>query len=147
MAKLSAFQFSNPILENISFKLNDNQDLDTGKLSLNFGSTKFEDDGENNMSAKARLIISNENEDIDLPKEQLPYEFSVTYTAIFHWNKNEINDEQAEKMLYVNGQALLISYFRPIINMIVRSSGAPNFNLPFIDFTDDKYFKDIKSNE
>ncbi|WP_273705134.1 protein-export chaperone SecB [Leuconostoc mesenteroides] len=145
MAKLSAFQFSNPILENISFKLNENQELDTGKLSLNFGSTKFENDGENSKSAKARLIISNENEELDNPQEQLPYEFSVTYTAVFHWNKDEINDEQAKKMLYVNGQALLISYFRPIINTIVRASGAPNFNLPFIDFTDDKYFKDIKN--
>lgn len=145
MAKLSAFQFSNPILENISFKLNDNQELDTGKLSLNFGSTKFENDGENSKSAKARLIISNENEELDNPQEQLPYEFSVTYTAVFHWNKDEINDEQAKKMLYVNGQALLISYFRPIINTIVRASGAPNFNLPFIDFTDDKYFKNIKN--
>lgn len=144
MAKPSEFQFSNPILEKISFKLNDNHELETGKISLQFGMTDFEDDDSGNKSAKARLIISNEDKEISDSEEQLPYEFSVTYTAVFHWNKDDINDVQAKNLIYVNGQALLLSYFRPIINTIVRASGAPNFNLPFIDFTEDRQVENLK---
>ncbi|UUE18602.1 protein-export chaperone SecB [Leuconostoc mesenteroides] len=145
MAKPSAFQFSNPILEKISFNLNDNPELETGKLSLKFGTTDFEDDGSGGKSAKARLIISNEDTELTNPKEQLPYEFSVTYTAVFHWSSSDISDDQASKLLYVNGQALLLSYFRPIINTVVRASGAPNFNLPFIDFRDDGPIEKLKN--
>lgn len=141
MAKPSAFQFSNPILEHINFNLNgtDNGELETGELSLEFGTTDFEDDGSGGKSAKARLIISNQISNGN--SKNLPYDFSVTYTAMFHWNTDDISDEQATKYLFVNGQALLLSYFRPIINTIVRASGAPNFNLPFIDFTDDQNFE------
>ncbi|AWV38044.1 hypothetical protein CD198_06005 [Leuconostoc mesenteroides] len=145
MAKPSAFQFSNPVLEKINFKLNDNNELETGKLSLQFGTTDFKEDEEGGKSAKARLIIANEkDEKVDDSQKQLPYEFSVTYTAVFHWNKVDINDDQARKLLYVNGQALLLSYFRPIINTIVRASGSPNFNLPFIDFTNDENVRNLE---
>lgn len=45
------------------------------------------------------------------------------------------NIKNPEKMLKVNGGAVLLSYFRPIIVTLTMQAGVRPLNLPFVNFT------------
>lgn len=81
----SSFQFSNPHIERIDFRINETT-LNTNSLPINME------------------VISE-------------------------------NIKNPEKMLKVNGGAVLLSYFRPIIATLTMQAGVRPLNLPFVNFT------------
>ena len=59
------------------------------------------------------------------------------FTANFRWSE-ALDEQRRDSLLKQNAPALLVSYARPIIAMITNASRFPAFNIPFINFTEDK---------
>ena len=125
----SSFQFSNPHIERIDFRINE-ATLNSNGLPINM-EVKSEIDSEKNESVTKLNIIVGELDDNDLLLNAMY--FNGVISANFKWDEN-IKDP--EKMLRVNGGAVLLSYFRPIIATLTMQAGVRPLNLPFVNFTE-----------
>ena len=125
----SSFQFSNPHIERIDFRINE-ATLNSNDLPINM-EVKSEIDSESNESVTKLNIIVGELDDNDLLLNAMY--FNGVISANFKWDEN-IKDP--EKMLRVNGGAVLLSYFRPIIATLTMQAGVRPLNLPFVNFTE-----------
>ncbi len=125
----SSFQFSNPHIERIDFRINE-ATLNSNGLPINM-EVKSEIDSESNESVTKLNIIVGELDDNDLLLNAMY--FNGVISANFKWDEN-IKDP--EKMLRVNGGAVLLSYFRPIIATLTMQAGVRPLNLPFVNFTE-----------
>lgn len=124
----SNFQFSNPQLDSLEFKLNDNfETKDNQKIVIKpVFETKIQRVKDDNI---AKVYLS-----IDI-NENVLFSLNATIFAFFKWDDNVYNDEQIDNLLKYNASSLLIAYLRPIVSNITNMAGIPTYNIPFIDFT------------
>lgn len=124
----SNFQFKNPRIEKIDFRVNDDESL-TSEMPLSIDvESKVDKD---HREAVTRLILTVGEVD-DNNKVTTAFYFSGIMTSDFKWEEDIKNPE---KMLRVSGGAVLLSYIRPVLSNITMQAGMKPLNLPFIDFT------------
>ena len=123
----SKFQFSNPTLENIIFKVCEDFNPE------NFDGISMESNTEVEIieAQKAKVALT---ADIGKGSINQPFNISVKMQANFEW-EDSIKEEVAHKMLKVNGATVLLSYIRPIVASLTSYSKYTSLNIPFIDFT------------
>lgn len=127
--KNSEFQFSDPIIDNIIFSKNTN----FKKEKFNGFETQFKT-SINKMEEENRAIV-NLNIVIGENNENYPFTLELTISANFKW---EDTQESLDKLLKTNAPAMLLSYARPIVNIITNQAGYKPFNIPFINFNESK---------
>ena len=128
----SNFQFSNPHIEKIDFRVNVAAvDSDNLPISINIQNDIFPEG--NKSITKLNLIIGNlDKEDNDFLLNSIY--FNGIISANFKWDESVKNPE---KKLRINGGALLLSYFRPIVATLTMQAGIKPLNLPFVNFQND----------
>lgn len=127
--KNSNFQFKNPKLVDIQFKINRNfQNNKEGidiDLQANVDINKFNDRSE--AIVELTLIIGNED-------SSNPFYIRATECAVFRWD--ECVGERVDKLLEQNAPAILLGYLRPTIAMITAASPFETYNIPLINFSE-----------
>lgn len=126
----SSFQFSNPRIEKIDFRINETI-INSDNLPINM-EVKSEMDPENKESITKLNIIIGELDKNDNNLLLNSIYFNGVISASFKWDEKT---KDPEKMLRVNGGAVLLSYFRPILATLTMQAGIKPLNLPFVDFT------------
>ena len=126
----SSFQFSNPHIERIDFRMNP-ATIDSDNLPISIEIQSEIDSEHNEAVAKLNLVIGKLDEDGDLLLNSIF--FSGVISANFKWNEKI---ENPEKMLKVNGGAVLLSYIRPIVATLTMQAGVKPLNLPFVNFAE-----------
>lgn len=127
----SSFQFSNPHIEKIDFRINETT-ISSDNLPISM-EVKSEIDSEKNESVTKLNIIAGGLDDNDKDLLLNSIYFNGVISANFKWDENIKNPE---KMLKVNGGAVLLSYFRPILATLTMQAGVKPLNLPFVNFTE-----------
>ncbi|MBE5810403.1 MAG: hypothetical protein E7318_05635 [Clostridiales bacterium] len=125
----SAFQFSNPILTDVSMSLN----------------RRFRGSGDIEIPAEFRIKIRKKKEEreaiVELTVElgaddnTMPFHISISEGSKFMWC--EAADDKAPQLLKHNAPALLLGYIRPIVATLTAASPYDTYNIPFVDFTKD----------
>ncbi|MEX5915103.1 hypothetical protein AXY40_08945 [Staphylococcus saprophyticus] len=131
-------RFNDPVLNELSFKINKDFDKDTFegldnlKYDLTFKDTTVEnsneDKDENTTVVVFTLRVGDEG-------ASYPFSFLIEYEAEFFWSK--ISGIEEESFLRINAASILYSYCRPIVHNITGLSEFPSLNLPFYNFTTD----------
>ncbi|EAC3108901.1 hypothetical protein JX009_000467 [Listeria monocytogenes] len=128
--KNSKFEFENPVLTEIDFKINKNfikENIDTNTESASGSITvKHKDDIPNEAFVYLNIIIGQQG-------DSFPFELKLTMGSNFKWPEG-IDENNIESLLTINAPALLLSYIRPIVSSITSSSAYPTYYIPFIDF-------------
>jgi preprotein translocase subunit SecB len=127
--QMSEFQFSNPYLVGLDFKLNsDFEEKNTSPINteVTFNVAINKDETKPEAVVELTVIIGSVNNDN-------PFCIEATEGAKFRWNKDMRLDP--DKLLQQNAPALLLAYLRPIIAMLTTASPFNTYNLPYIDFT------------
>ncbi len=125
--KPSSFQFSNPILVNMTFEANRHFKGDNNvDIPTNFNVSIHED--ENSPEAIVELTV-----EIGRRDESTPYYISATEGAKFRWGEEA--NEKKEGLLQQNAPALLLGYLRSVIATVSSASPFETINIPFMDFT------------
>lgn len=129
----SQFQFTDPVLSELQFYINDNYDAQNEdinlKLSLSVNNNKL-----SGTEAVVELCV-----EIGEKSALAPFYITATEGAIFRWEEGIFSEEQdIHKFLSINAPALLLSYLRPIVSNITAMSKYPTYNIPFINFNDVK---------
>lgn len=126
--KPSNFQFINPYITDIYFKVNPDY-------------TKDEFDIQNEISVhinksndEANIAIVELEYKINSEEGNTPFNLNITVASKFTWDN--LDDKTLDIMLKNNAPALLLSYMRPIVSNITNSAGFPPYNIPFINFTE-----------
>lgn len=139
----SSFQFNNPSITFITFKINDNFDVDVfdGFDDINI---KREITHEDNTHA----IVSLE---FHTGGEKSPFNLDLKMESEFNWdealNKQDVEGEGAiEGFLKYTAPSLILSYMRPIVANITNSSKFPVYNIPFLDFRTLEESSKVESN-
>ena len=126
----SNFQFSNPHIEKIDFRVNETT-IDSDNLPISMEIKSEISPNTNEAVTKLNLIVGRLDEDNrDLLLNSIYFDGVIS--ADFKWDK-DIKDP--EKMLKVNGGTVLLSYFRPILATLTMQAGIKPLNLPFVNFT------------
>ena len=120
----SAFQFTNPVLTELEFNSQDNQEVQIA-LSVSVQVNK----SENKMEATVGL-----NFEIGTREDISPFYIKATEKANFRWDES-LTEGMVDKLLNQNAPSLLVSYLRPIIVQITAASPYGAYNIPFINFT------------
>lgn len=124
----SSFQFSNPHIEKIDFRVNE---IAISSDNLPISMEVISDiDSEKNESVTKLNIIVGKLDDNNILQNSIYFDGIIS--ASFKWDENTKNPE---KMLKVNGGAVLLSYFRPILATLTMQAGVKPLNLPFVNFT------------
>lgn len=133
MIKPSKFQFNNPVLKGLTFKINSNfnEDTYTGiKLS---GKTKITKLRQKNKAKVAFHLLVGEK------AIHCPFYIDIEMEAVFTW-ENNLDKNMVDKLLKVNAPSLLLGYMRPLISNITTLSPYPTFNIPFLDMQENEAF-------
>ena len=126
----SNFQFLNPKLLNISFDVNPSYKYDGNEPQFtNEISTKFSQMVDNSATVLLNIKISCE--------ENEPFILRASMASKFKWN-DSLESAEVERLLHENAPALLISYLRPIVSSLTTFSPLPTYDIPFINFTENK---------
>ncbi len=128
--KESLFQFTNPKLESIEYKLNNGFNKNEIE-ELSIGSKTLIHKNNNDSNATVSLLLFVGNDTVDYP-----FSIKLIMSAEFIWDK--AITENADELLSINAPTMLLSYARPIIAMLTVQSGLPALNLPFMNFTVNK---------
>lgn len=133
LMKISKFQFSNPVLVDLSFKINSDYKLKTCHIETRTTTNIQRSETDDAALVTVSMTIGHEGSDV-------PFVLNVCEQAQFKWDNIDSTVESTEKcinqLLTQNAPALLIGYIRPIVASITSSSPFPTYNLPFIDLTD-----------
>lgn len=127
--QMSEFQFSNPYLVGLDFKLNSDyveQNASPINTEVTFNVAINKDETKPEAIVELTVIIGSMN-------YNSPFCIEATEGARFHWNKDISLDP--DRLLKQNAPALLLAYLRPIIAMLTTASPFNAYNLPYIDFT------------
>ena len=127
--KKSGFQFTDPHIVKLEFEVNEG-----------FAEDKFQ--GFEIKSEVSQAVIK-ENEEafvklcifIGERNETSPFYCNVDMMAKFKAEETCAPDF-FQKLLKANAPALLLSYARPIVSIVVAQAGFPEFNIPFINFVE-----------
>ena len=127
----SDFQFSNPFLTSLEFRINtefDKEDSESGEINV---TNSFSVNVKKSATLNEALVTLV----IDINKDQMdsPFYLRAEMSALFEWNEN-IKGALLESMLSQNAPALLLAYARPIIANITNSSPLPAYDIPFFNF-------------
>lgn len=136
MMKKSDFQFSNPYLTKLNFKINDDFDKDDYNGGMSIESEITQEVITPGEEARVSLLLKLGNE-----SNIYPFYFEIEMTALFkivNSNSSTQINHSFSKLINTNAPAMLLSYARPIISLITSQSGMPAFYIPFINFTSDK---------
>lgn len=130
--KESGFQFVQPYLNELDFKVNNQYNVDVelphtiemhNNLSVRIGRYA------NKSGALVTLIL-----EVNKDSDNAPFQITASISSSFEWKS--IDDEKIERMLRVNAPAVLLSYLRPIVAQITNSSQFPAYNIPLFNFVD-----------
>lgn len=128
----SKFQFSNPVLLNITFKINETfKSKEETKIKMQI-ETK-EERVENASEALVMLCIY-----IGEESDEAPFYLYAEEAAKFRWDCAAYNEDEIKKLLSQNAPALLLAYLRPIIANVTGASPFSGYNIPFVNFTQNK---------
>lgn len=128
--KKSMFQFKNPHIEEISFKIN-NDIPHEDDIPLGINIQTFLSDVKNNALVKLTLTVG--ELDVNSKKLKNSIYFNGCIVSEFKWEREIKN---VENMLKVNGGAVLLSYLRPILSSLTMQAGIKPLHIPLIDFTE-----------
>lgn len=125
----SQFQFSNPILVELQFSLNNEYSVESEDISVDLdiqiGKKRI---SETEALVELTIIIGADN-------KEAPFYIKAVEGAQFRWEKGAFDGEDSiDRLLSVNAPALLLSYLRPIISNVTGVSKYPAYNIPFINF-------------
>lgn len=123
--KPSKFQFINPYLMEVNYKINSDFNADEIELKNSFDIQVKRSDDKNRANVALTLNVNAEN-------ENAPFMLKIKVASDFKWE--DLDDKTVESMLKFNAPALLLGYMRPIVASITNSSNLPTYNLPFINF-------------
>lgn len=126
--KESLFQFTNPKLEAIEYRLNPDFDKDNIN-DLSIGSKTIIHKRSSNATVSLFLFVGNET-------NEYPFFIKLIISAEFKWDSEKI--VKLDDFLTINAPSMLLSYARPIIALLTAQSGLPALNLPFMNFTSNK---------
>ena len=126
--KLSNFQFTNPVLTETRFVVNNMFRKEEIKIPIQINAANNWD--KKSCRAAAQLVVS-----IGQETEDFPYFLQVVINADFKWEENAYEEKDITNLLSQNAPALLLSYARPIIACITNASPFPVQTLPYFDFT------------
>ncbi len=126
----SMFQFSNPRIEKVIFKVNGIDEVDSENIPI--GIEVHSEINEEDKTAVVRLDLSVGRIDEQTGDLLNSVYFDGCIVADFTWN-DEI--ENVEKKLKINGGTVLLSYIRPILANLTMQAGMRPLHLPFINFT------------
>lgn len=130
--KLSAFQFTNPLLMNMQFSVNkDYQDVHENEgIDIPIGMKVSRPDIANCKDKTALVLLA-----VTVGQEgvEYPYYVTVEMGANFRWD-DSVENEMVEKLLSRNAPALLLGYIRPYIAQITEASPIGAVHLPFMNF-------------
>lgn len=122
----SKFQFTEPILEQITFKINNYHGPETITLTHNL-QTQIDKLDSSQALVKLHYYITSD-------EKEMPFDIAATMRAIFKWDSAEIDSSQSDVLLNQNAPLLLLSYLRPIIANITNAGVKKSYNIPFMDF-------------
>ena len=123
--KPSKFQFINPYLMEVNYKINSDFNADEIELKNSFDIQVKRSDDKNRANVALTLNVNAEN-------ENAPFMLKIKVASDFKWE--DLDDKTVESMLKFNAPALLLGYMSPIVASITNSSNLPTYNLPFINF-------------
>lgn len=124
----SKLRFKNPILQNMSFSINENYENSSPVLTIkNVFNSKVTTYPNKN---KAKVVL---NFHIDIQDENPPFSLSASIFSIFEWD--EATNEEVNVFLTQSAPSLLLGYLRPIIHNVTVSSMRDGYNIPFMNFT------------
>lgn len=127
--KESKFQFSQPYLEEISFR-EGGDEVESKSVALNNQIGVQVACKKNESKAIVKIVIM-----IEAGKHGGIFALKIKLASEFVW-KN-LGDEKLDVLLHQNAPALLLSYARPIIASITNASKFPTYNIPFFDFSEE----------
>ena len=127
----SAFQFTNPILKELDFSLNEGFEKVVNKeipiqLSLSV---------QVNKSAVKNEAMVELTVEIGEKCDNVPFWIRAIEQANFRWDELVV-EEMVDRLLNQNAPSLLLSYLRPIVSQVSSASKYGAYNIPFINFTD-----------
>ena len=130
----SIFQFSNPALLRLDFKINNNfcsNDGEEIKLKL-VVETRINME-ENAEEALVVLCVT-----IGEKTEEVPFYVYAEESANFRWKREAYDEDAIGRLLKQNAPALLLSYLRPIIANITVASPYSAYDIPFMNFRENQ---------
>ncbi|MBQ2802108.1 MAG: protein-export chaperone SecB [Lachnospiraceae bacterium] len=130
--KKSDLQFSNPHLEQITFKTKEISKSIEDDIPIEINIQVIREENINEAVVQFHIMIG----ELDMKKEESKYSvfLDATTSANFKWNDNL--SDNIENMLRINGGAVLLSYIRPIIASLTMQAGIQPLHLPFVNFTE-----------
>ncbi len=129
--KISKFQFLNPQITKIEYKVNDNFAPDTKDIEItNKFNVLINRDEKENVATVVLEVTLGDNSD------KSPFLISLSIVSEFKWD-NVYDEGVVTELLSKNAPALLLSYARPMISMLTNASGLPTYNIPFYNFNED----------
>ena len=122
----SNLQFTNPRIEKIDFRVNNEATTDNMPISIEVESEVISDIKQ--AIVKLNLVVG----EMDDGNIVTSIYFDGVIVADFQWN-DEV--KKPDSMLKVSGGTVLLSYIRPILASLTMQAGMKPLNLPFVNFT------------
>lgn len=131
---ISSFQFRNPSLLKLSFEINSGFEKKEN-TTINIGIENQVEIGpgieENSAVVILKLTIGRKN-------DSTPFYIYAEEGAEFMWDSTKVDKQHSDRLLKQNAPALLLSYLRPVISMITSASPFASYNIPFMNFKEEK---------
>ena len=131
--KESAFQFQNPKVKSIEFRISETYNPNQKFNFANRFDTKITRYSDDSKHALVELIVKIGEEGSENP----PFSVLMIIGAMFKWDEG-YDDGTISRLLSINAPTLLLGYARPIIAYITSTSGFASYNIPFINFTPER---------
>lgn len=128
----STFQFTNPTLREVVFKLNprfvseENREI---QIQMNMAVGVNKTDGKNEALVELTCELGEES-------DSFPFMIRITEQASFRWEES-VSDKDAKQMLNLNAPAMLLSYIRPMVAQITAATPYGAYNIPFFNFIEE----------
>ena len=129
--KQSDFEFTPPRLIRLAFQENGGflKEKFHG-ITLNSTTTVNRSESSNHASVQLDFLVGRKT-------EEEPFFAEASMVTNIRW-EGDYEEETVEAILSSNAPALLLSYLRPLISTVTGSSHFSHFDIPFLDFTDNK---------
>ncbi len=126
----SAFKFTNPVLVDLSFMINENFNKEYNtevhvQINMSVTINRKQDINEAEVALKIELGEKS---------SEAPFFITVTEMARFKWEEM-IEESLLKKLLNQNAPSLLLGYIRPIVAQLTAASPFGTYNIPFINFS------------
>lgn len=126
----SEFQFINPILSNLNYKLH--SEFDKGGNESLLITPRFNTDIQRDTD-NPRAIVEFTVVIGDMDPQLSPFFIELTVSSLFVW-KDSLSEEVITTFLSENAPAVLLSYARPIVSSITNMGPYAPYTIPFFNF-------------